>query len=364
MTSIFYRYGSLALGLLAALGGACSAGGRGGPTFGAGANSGNGATGGNGGAGGNGAANSGLGGELSIQLGSLDDDGGAANATPDSGRQGSCTDAGCTCVRIASIGHEGIWGGCGMYGDDTSAFVTWLNTQSTAKVDMYTTKPLLTAEFLAQYDVILLQWLKDVPDGGNDGTFWQFSSDEVAAFATWVKGGGGVVSLSGYDGNGGEVQPVNTLLSFTDFSYNTDGVYGSECGGSCWGGSCALTGWDANSPIGAHVTQVGMTFGRSISVASDAGYAPTIDCACPNSKNPCAVHEDIEKGHVIAFADEWITYTSQWSGKSTCTPSSCAGHTAGDDFQVPQFWYNAIRYAASSVSCFTIQDPTIIPVPQ
>jgi hypothetical protein len=342
---------ALALGIIGgALGSACSAGG-GVSGLGVGASGGAAAT---------RSTGTGAGGGLSVQLVSSSD-AGAGYTTPEGGRVARCTDAGCTCVRIASIGHEGIWGGCGMYSDSTSAFVGWLNTQSTATVDMYTAKPTLTADFLAQYDVIIVQWLKDVPDGGNGGTFWQFSSDEVAAFAAWVKGGGGVITLSGYDGDGDEVTPLNQLLSFTDFSYNMDGTYGNDCSSNCWGGACALTGWDASSPIGAHVTRVGIASGRSISIASDAGYASTIDCPCPGA-NQCAVHEDIGKGHVFSFTDEWVTYTSQWLGTSTCMPSTCTGDTPADDFQVPQFWYNAIMYASSSATCFAIQDPAIIPV--
>jgi len=280
----------------------------------------------------------------------------------DAGRAQVCTDAGCTCIRIASIGHEGIWGACGMYGDSTSAFETWLDTQSTATVDSYTTKPTLTPGFLSQYDVILLQWLRDVSDGGSDGDLWQFSSGEVAALAAWVEGGGGLIALSGYDGDGQEVTPLNALLSFTDFAYQMDGTNGSDCNG-CWGGACALTGWDMSTPIGAHITQVGLQFGRSISIAGDAGHSPTVDCPCPGV-NACAAHEDIGKGHVFTYTDEWVTYTSQWLGTSACISSSCTGDTPENAFQVPQFWYNAIRYASSSATCFVIQNPTIIPALQ
>jgi hypothetical protein len=288
--------------------------------------------------------------------------GAGQGASVDGGHAQVCSDAGCTCIRVASIGHEGIWGACGMNGDSTSAFETWLDTQSTATIDTYTTKPTLTPGFLAQYDVILLQWLRDVSDAGSDGDLWQFSPAEVAALASWVKGGGGLIALSGYDGDGQEVTPLNTLLSFTDFTYNMDGTSGSNCN-SCWGGACALTGWNMTTPIGAHITQVGLAFGRSISLAVDAGYSPTVDAPCPGV-NDCAVHEDIGKGHVFAYTDEWVTYTSQWLGTSSCIPSSCAGNTPADDFQVPQFWYNAIHYASSSAQCFVIQNPAIVLAPQ
>jgi hypothetical protein len=286
-------------------------------------------------------------------------DGSANRPVADSGRRMVCTDAGCTCVRIASIGHEGIWGACGVYGDNTSAFQTWLNTQSTATVDSYRdTKPTLTAAFLAQYDVILLQWLRDVSPTGDDGNLWVFSPDEVNALAAWVRGGGGIISLSGYDGDGQEVAPLNTLLSFTDFTYNMDATEANNCS-ACWGGACPISPWNAGSPIGAHLQQIGVQFGRSIAVASDAGSGPTVDCPCPGGQ-ACAAHEDIGKGHVFAFTDEWVTYTSQWLGTATCIAASCTGNTPADVFQVPQFWYNAIKYASSGASCFVIQNPTVL----
>ncbi len=330
-----------------------------GPGSSAGAASSSGSLGGNTGASGLGSAGV-LGGGGTSGLGLTSSDDATAG---DGSHEQVCTEAGCTCIRIASIGHAGIYGACGMNNDGTGAFETWLDTQSTAMVDSYPVKPTLTPTFLAQYDVIILQWMRDVPDAGGDGPLWQFSQDEVDALTAWVRAGGGLISMSGYDGDGQEVVPLNTLLFFTDFVYNMDGTYGSVCSGSyCWGGSCGLTGWNTASPIGAHLTEVGVDNGRSISVAADAGNAPVVDCPCPNGNNACAVHEDIGKGHVFAFTDEWVTYTSQWLGTASCIPSSCAGNTAAEDFQVPQFWYNAISYASQAASCqFTINNPAIIP---
>jgi hypothetical protein len=246
-----------------------------------------------------------------------------------------------------------------MYGDSTAAFETWLNTQSTATVDSYRdAKPALSPAFLAPYNVIILQWLRDVADGGTESDLWQFSQDEVNALAAWVRNGGGLITLSGFDGDGQEVVPLNKLLSFSDLVYNADATYTNDCN-ACWGGACALSGWNAATPIGAHIKQVGIQFGRSISVAADAGNPSTVDCPCPNG-NECAVHEDIGKGHVFAFTDEWVTYTSQWLGTSTCIASSCSGNTPLDDFQVPQFWYNAIKYASSGAACFVINNPGVI----
>ncbi len=41
---------------------------------------------------------------------------------------------------------------------------------------------------------------------------------------------------------------------------------------------------------------------------------------------------------------------------------NAAGHwkTADKVFQVPQFWYNAIKWVSEQVGCFDISDPGII----
>lgn len=267
-----------------------------------------------------------------------------------------CDDAGCSCVRIASIGKPGHFG---IAGDDTTAFTDWLNSKSNAAVDMYTDQPALTAAFLSSYDVIILQWLTD----SNSGPYWTFSSDEISALQSWVEGGGGLITLSGYDSNSQEVVPLNQLLSFTDISYNTDSVL-STCPASldcyCWGNSVPLSGWAAE-PIGANVTQVGAFDGRSI----NAGSA-TVDCSDPSGPI-YAVHESVGQGRIFSYTDEWITYSSQWLGTAPANNNSmytdpnnpCFDKSAAEVFQVPQFWFNALSWV-SGKSCFTISDPGIV----
>ena len=57
-----------------------------------------------------------------------------------------------------------------------------------------------------------------------------------------------------------------------------------------------------------------------------------------------AAHEDVGQGHVFSYADEWVTYTSQWFGIDA--GGNCADASANVVYQVPQFWYNAISYAS------------------
>ncbi len=266
----------------------------------------------------------------------------------------NCDGGHCTCINIASIGQPAHYG-------DTTAFTDWLNSKSTAAVDMYTTHPTLTTDFLAKYDVLLVQWLTD----SNAGPYWTFTDDEVAALQTWVNGGGGLITLSGYDSNSQEVVPLNRLLSFTDISYNMDDVLAAcptdvanRC--YCWGNSVPLGPWAAG-PIGKNIKQVGAFHGRSVNPGS-----ASVDCS--DASHAYAVHETIGKGRIVAYTDEWVTYTSQWLGTSSVNTSSmytdpnnlCYEQSAANVFQVPQFWFNVISWEAQSKCVFMLQDPSVV----
>jgi hypothetical protein len=290
-----------------------------------------------------------------------------------------CDDAGhCSCLRIASIGHEGVWGPCST--DSLTALQNWLNAQSTALVDTYdTAKPTLTAGFLAQYDVLVLQWMVAKGQQGNDGAPWQFSTDEINALKDWVNAGGGIVALSGYQATVPtaieDIYATNQLLSFTDIQFNqVVTVTSAQLPGNsdCWGGSVPLGGpigdsgvssvgtWDKSTPIGAHVTSVGALEMRSIT-------ASTATTDCTDGTNVYAVHEPIGMGHVVAYGDEWVTYAGEWLGTATCISPArymqCTqqGENATQLFQIPQFWYNSIKYASGEASCFGISSPAIVP---
>src|ERR1700722_18433911 len=136
-----------------------------------------------------------------------------------------CDDAGrCTCFNIASIGlpgHTGFQGGM----DSTTAFTDWLNAQSSANGAMYTARPTLDAEFLAKYDVLIIQGLVDGVSGEDGTGYWTFTPAETQALDTWVKAGGGLITLSGYDAQSQEVTPLNQLVqAVTAMWYGTGNV--------------------------------------------------------------------------------------------------------------------------------------------
>ncbi len=269
----------------------------------------------------------------------------------------------CVCppIKLAVIGKPGKWG-ANPNGDPDTALQDWLNSSSagTAQVDNFTSRPNLTADFLATYGVIILASLSE---DSSSGPWWTFSADEVAAFRAWIENGGGVITLSGYAGDPGEVAPVNQLIGFSGITYTQDGVWGDcvdvqTC--NCTH-SNTLSEWNRTDPVVAKlatgVTYVGFQNGRPIIAPSDAHVAATI-----GGTTNALVGKLVGKGRVLAFGDEWITYTSQWTGvgNPSATDPNCAGYLPQDKYQMAQFWYNMIHWSQPGANCFTIVGPSPI----
>jgi hypothetical protein len=295
--------------------------------------------------------------------------GGAAGTTssadPSDGGQIVGCDGGdaCMCPRfkLAVIGKPGKWG-ANPNGDPDTALQDWLNSSSagTAQVDNFTSRPTLSPDFLANYSVIILASLSE---DSSSGPWWTFSNDEVAAFRAWIEGGGGVISMSGYSGDPGEVAPLNQLIGFSGIAYGTDAVWGTcadvqTC--NCTH-SNTLSEWNRTDPVVANlstgVTFVGYQNGRPIVAPSDAHVAATI-----SGTSNALVGKLVGKGRVLAYGDEWIAYTSQWTGvgNPSTTDPNCAGYLPQDKYQMAQFWYNMIHWSQPAANCFTIGGPIVI----
>jgi hypothetical protein len=180
--------------------------------------------------------------------------------------------------------------------------------------------------------------------------------------------------MSGYDPSSGEINPVNNLLSFTEMQYGPDDVLGN-CqlfdGGAdslCYCNDMAEPlgpPW-ANTPVGTSIIQVGAFHGRSVLTSGPDAIVDIHD-----STYKYAAHQTIGNGHVVVYTDEWVTYSSQWltvsgdagGGVDYSNPyDPCYQRSSGLIFQVPQFWYNVIGFAASAVNCpFTITLPPELP---
>ncbi|MGD0835547.1 MAG: hypothetical protein ABSB49_02760 [Polyangia bacterium] len=270
---------------------------------------------------------------------------------------------GCTCspLNLAVLGKPGDWG-ANPDGDPPTALQDWLNSASsgTARADNIPNRVTLTPEFLAAYNVIILASLAD---DSKMGPWWTFSDDEVAAFQAWVENGGGVISLTGY-ASGDETAPNNQLLGFSGVTYNNDGVWGdcinwSIC--SCTG-SMTVSDWIRTDPVIANlstgVTLVGYENGHSINCPADGHVAAQV--LNNNVETNALVGKLVGKGRVLAYGDEWITYTSQWTGAGdpSSTNPGCAGEMPQDQYQMAQFWYNMIHWSQPAADCFVIVDNT------
>ena len=266
---------------------------------------------------------------------------------------------GCTCppLNVAVLGKPGKWG-ANPNGDPDTALQDWLNSSSagTARVDNFTNRVTLTPDFLATYNVIILASLSD---DSNMGPWWTYSADEIAVFQAWIQNGGGVIALTGY-ASGNEMAPDNQLIGFSGITYNSDGVWGT-C--TDWAictctHSNTLSDWIRTDPVIANlstgVTLVGYENGHSINAPADGHVAATV------AGTNALVGKIVGKGRVLAYGDEWITYTSQWTGVGdpSTTDPGCQGELPQDKYQIFQFWYNMIRWSQPAANCFTIVDTT------
>jgi hypothetical protein len=269
---------------------------------------------------------------------------------------------GCVCppVNLAVLGKPGKWG-ANPAGDPDTALQDWLNSSSagTARADNFTGRVTLTADFLSTYNVIILASLAD---DSNMGPWWTYSDAEVAAFRAWLEAGGGVIALTGYS-SGNEMSPVNQLIGWSGVSFNNDGVWGGCVDWQICGctHSNTVSDWNRSDPVIANlskgVTLVGFQNGHSIAAPADGHVGATVD-----GKN-VLVGKSVGQGRVLAFGDEWITYTSQWTGAGdpSGTDPNCVGFLPQDKYQMAQFWYNMIRWSQPTATCFTIID-TVVPI--
>lgn len=280
---------------------------------------------------------------------------------PVDARPQRCDEAGnCACMNILSLGKVAHYGG---NSDSTDAFQQYLNTKSNARMTLSTDRVRLTRELLAGYDLVILQALEDSEYIG----FWTYGQDEIDALADWVRAGNALIALTGYGSNADEVQAANQLLAFAGIAYGKSDTFASCPDNYCYctDSSVPFRGWSPGSFLGGHMTApnggpgaVGVFHGRPITCADGAGE-PCQTAASDPQAGVVGVAKQVGSGHVFVWSDEWVTYTSQWGAANTHGPD-CAGHTAGEVYDVPQFWYNAIHWLLPGASCFSIADPIIV----
>ena len=282
----------------------------------------------------------------------------------------------CFCIRIGVVGI--FDSNANAEDNDVSAFVDWLNNDSSAIVTMVnatdTDKPTIDADFLADYDVLLFLYQSSSLHSG----WWSYSKAEADALKKWIRDGGGVVSVTGFNGErtSEEVAAINSILEpATGISYNNDSVLGQclpqNC--YCWKNVPVLDGFDPSHPISSNVTAIGAFLGSSINAPADA------QIVAKSSEGNLVVAVEMGEGRAVAIADEWPLFSRLWEDR--IDPSTVPGYTTDENsrqyadcydaahdywlsvdrrFQVPQFWYNVFKWASPENECFHIDHPLII----
>jgi hypothetical protein len=281
------------------------------------------------------------------------------------GRPYRCDDAGhCSCLAILSLGQPGQTGSATGNNGDTNAFQAYMNTNTNATMTILNAFTPLTDGLLGQYDVVILQALQDRT--GTSQT-WTYGASDVAALEKWVRGGGAIIAMSGYGLNAAEVNPVNQLLSFSGISFGTTDTFG-RCPNTlctCTDDSIPFNNWLTNyadNPAITHdLKEIGVYHGRPVNCSGSNCEIFATDPSTGGGNVGAA--QVIDKGRILAWGDEWVTYTSQWGltptqwDDATANPQ-CVGHTAQSSYSVPQFWNNVFKWVAPAVTCFTITQPS------
>jgi len=301
-------------------------------------------------------------------------------------RKKVCVDGVCTCLRLALLGTLDS----SANNKDTQPFIDWLNGNSngTATVTMVTSKPTIDAEFLGNYDILLVANVNN----------WSFSAAEKAAVARWSKEtGGGIIALTGFTSNNTEPGATSQLIEFSGIRFQQPKtaengqpkpVYykgGSTDLKNClsWtGGSEAIITTPVKfqpqtgnlAKLTLELDYVGAYIGWAVSAPSNA----TVVATDPVSGSPIAVALEVDAaGRVFAWGDEWVIFANQWlplgnpHNQQMDQHNPCwqppvgaeAGffHSVRSLYQTKQFWYDAINWAAPPNECnFIVDDPDVV----
>lgn len=301
-------------------------------------------------------------------------------------REKVCVEGACTCLRLALLGTLDSMANQ----KDTKPFTDWLNGNSdgTATVTQVSVKPTLNAEFLAQYDILLVANVNS----------WSFSAAEKAAVEGWVReSGGGIIGLTGFTSTDAEIAASSQLIEFSGLRFQSpkaaengqqSPVYykdGATDLKNClsWSGSSEAiitTPIRFQSQVGgmAKLTHGLDYIGAYIGWGVTAPAGATVVATDPVSGGNMAVAYELDgTGRLFALGDEWVIFANQW--RPTGDPHNrqmdqynpCWQPPVGDApgffhsvqtlYQTKQFWYNAINWVAPPNECnFVVLDPDVV----
>ena len=221
----------------------------------------------------------------------------------------------CDCLKIASIGREGAFGGEGEL-----AFRQWPNGRAQHHV-VALDGAVLTDELLAPFDVLIVLNVSTVLATATDTPHRAFTDAEAAVFERWVRAGGGVITTAGYSADQEhEVTNVNKLISPFGLGYSPSKL----------GLDGMVASWMAH-PVTAGIARVFTEVGAE----PDGAAAQTL--AIDGNAHVALQVPKTDPARILVWGDEWITYASQWQTQA--------------DQQVERFWVNALTWLSRSSSC-------------
>lgn len=224
----------------------------------------------------------------------------------------------CDCIRIATLGNPGIWG----QGD---VFGAWLSARASDGAQNLGDQ-VITPELIKNFQVIVVQ---NVREGELGRTY---STAEVAALENWVRAGGGLMTLIGYE-QPTEIRNVNRLLAPFGMSYVPLPIL-QQSGGI----TVSITDFSSH-PLTTSLSAVGIDNGYPVHGSGEV-YAR-------GRQYPVGLAQVVDKGHVNLWGDEWITYNSEWVGRL--------------DYQIELFWVNTIKWMTPAHVCQVKIPPILIP---
>lgn len=178
----------------------------------------------------------------------------------------------------------------------------------------------MTEELLAPFDVIVVQ---DVSANTNS-----YTADEVEVLESWIRKGGGLMTLIGYYAPPRETN-VNTLLEPSGLAYSTPMILASS-------GEYTVAiddFWLDTHPIAKGISAVGFNNGNEV-VGDGTVVAREDDFVVAQSKT-------LGKGRVFVFGDEWITFDSEWEQDDD----------APIEYQIERFWLNSLQWLGPQDKC-------------
>jgi hypothetical protein len=208
----------------------------------------------------------------------------------------------CDCLRIGIVGNPGA--------NPSSNFQAWLESlgTTTERVNKVATDA-FDAPLLSKFDVVIVDRLTR-----------SYTTAEADIFKTWVEGGGGFVTMTGYANSPNPDFLPNTLLAPFGLSY----------GGAL---SSATADTFFPHPVTKGITSVTFLGGYVVTPTPVMGGTSTLLAA--NADGNIAYAHERGKGRGVVWGDEWIEFDSEWQTKP----------------QIQQLWVNIMDWVGPQTFC-------------